>query len=163
MFTAPKEYVEAKMLQKVGNYFTELIVQKWHEKKVAVLVEDSLTSLYFFPCNENGYPDSRYLNYLEIDSPLGVASWGDQTTPIVGSCTVWKKEIAVQRPLLVFEEPWELHTTPTIYMWSGKVMQNSKMPLENLDVKYLMKLAQEAIKNREGIYIDKVIENKLIK
>jgi len=40
-------------------------------------------------------------------------------------------------------------------------MSRKKVPIEKLDVKFLMKLAQEAIKSREGLIIDEAISNRL--
>ena len=50
-----------------------------------------------------------------------------------------------------------------VCMWSGRIMMGERMNVEDLDIQYLMKLAQEAIISREGIIIDEAINNKLIK
>ena len=52
---------------------------------------------------------------------------------------------------------------PVVFMWSGKRMGTDLVPIEKLNISELMRVAQAAIKNREGLVIDDALKNKIYK
>lgn len=66
MDNIPKEVILRHASREAGNYFSEKIEQERKEGKVAVLLKDFTNSLYFLPCDDNGYPNTYGAKVLHI-------------------------------------------------------------------------------------------------
>jgi len=157
-----EQFVIQKGCYEVANYFRDLFMNKRIEGKVAVVVEDYTTSFFFMPCDKYGYPkinEQRYLSFLDNNVNLVKES----LDPTISMCKVTEKTIRVERPLVFQHISYNYPTETFIFLWEGRMVNSREVPLDELDIKKLMKLTQEAIQNREGIIIDEVLKNKLIK
>lgn len=146
----------------VGNYFKEFFLQKRANGLVPIMVDDFTTSFYFMPCDINGVPKRSSYEYLTFrNSKITDFNSG---SPTIDMGNITKKEIVIDRPLIGRSfafgyEPMEYF----YFLWSGRVVENQDIPIGDLDIKKLMKLAQNAIEKREGLIIDEVLKNRLIK
>lgn len=162
-FDKEKECLDRRALTEVSRFFTDKFINHWKKNEVTVLVEDFSTSLYYLPCDQYGFPTYREFKSIIFD-PLSLTAICDDFSFPVETVNIEEIVVIAERPMLVYQ-----HMTcggghnpkQYVYLWSGRIMSRSKVPLEKLDVKYLMKLAQEAIKKREGLIINEVIENRL--
>lgn len=159
MERVPLEVVIRHACRSIGDYFAEQAENERKNGKVAVLVEDFTNSMYYMPCDTHGYPNFHTFNYMTYDSlSITVLNEGAYT-PI--SQTVEEVSIMIERPMLSQRFDWQ--DKPYVFMWSGRKMGSRKIPLEKLNVSELMRLAQRAIANREGLVIDEAIKNKIYK
>lgn len=160
MIEIPVEVIYRHAFRKTAEYFAGKIEQKRREGFVAVLVEDFWDSLYFMPCNELGYPRDYYLETLEL--PKISASWlTEGEIPIDKSITFNKITIRVDKPLI--SQRYDFQDYPYIFMWEGRRMGTDILPIDQLNVRELMRVAQLAVKNREGLIIDEALKNKIYK
>jgi len=144
----PEEYIIRMGIRQAGEHFAELFMEKWAERRVPVLIEDFTTSFYFIECDKYGYPMRKYTDYLSV----------------VDETTVLKKTIEVEKPLILLRtSELDFMQRPRVFMWQGRIYDKAEVPIENLDVKKLLRLAQKAVQKREGLIIDEVLKNKLIK
>lgn len=156
----PVEVIYRYAFNKTAEYFAGRLEQKRREGFVAVLVEDFWDSLYFMPCNKLGYPRSYYLETLELPK-ISTAWLTEGEIPIDTSITFSKITIQVEKPLI--SQRFDFEDYPYIFMWSGKRMGTERLPIDKLNVQELMRVAQLAIKNREGLIIDEALKNKIYK
>lgn len=157
----PLEVIVRHSARKVGDYIAERVEDERKNGKVAVLVEDFTHSFYFMPCDDHGYPDFHTFNYLTFDSiSLSTLGAGEAIT-VPRSMTVEEMSVMIERPMLTQRYDWQ--GRPYVFLWSGRIMSKRKIPLERLNVTALMKLAQAAIRNREGLVIDDALRNKVYK
>lgn len=161
MDNIPLEVIVRHASRKIGDYFAEQVEKERMQGKVAILVEDFTNSLYFMECDKNGYPKFHNFKYMTFDSfNLSVLNQNEAlSTPV--SMTVEEVSIYIEKPLI--SQRYDYNGYPVVFMWSGRKMSSRKIPLEKLNVSELMKLAQQAIKNREGLVIDEAISNKIYK
>lgn len=155
----PREVLVRHAARKVGDYFAEQVERERMNGRVAILVEDFTNSLYFMRCNESGYPESHNFKYATFDSLSLIAITAGEIPP--STMTVEEVSIMIEKPLI--SQRYDYNGYPVVFMWSGRRIGKSKIPLEKLNVSELMKLAQAAIKNREGLVIDEAISNKIYK
>lgn len=157
-----EEYVLRKGCYEVANYFKDLFSQKRIDGKVAVMVEDYTTSFFFMPCDKFGYPKYREQRYLSfIDTHL--RCFEECADPYCDISKVTQKTIIVRKPLIFQEVNFNYSPEHYIFLWEGEMVDSKEIPIGELDIKQLMKLTQSAIEKREGIIIDEVLKNKLIK
>jgi hypothetical protein len=164
MNNIPIEYIYNRGFHEVGNYFEEIIKGQRLNGKVAIHYTDFTDSILFAPCDELGYPKVRYYEFLTMmASPKLVMDFSSPT--YMDSVQVFRKCVEVREPLSYLRVPSErsMFEDTYIFMWKGEIRNKQEMKVEELDVKYLMQLAQEAIQKREPIILDEVIKNKLIK
>jgi hypothetical protein len=160
MDRVPMEVIVRHAATEIGRYIADQVEEQRRAGKVAVLVEDFTNSLYFMPCNPQGYPDFHTFNYLTFDSlSLTTLIERDAYTPV--SMTVEEMSVAIERPMLT--RRYDYQERPYVFLWSGRIMSKRKIPLEKLNVTELMKLAQAAVRNREGLVIDEAMRNKVYK
>jgi len=161
-FEEEKKYLDHKAFSEISRFFADKFLEQWKQNKVLILIEDFTTSLYYLPCNQYGFPLYREFKSIVLDS-LYVKAICDDCVPPNTNISVDELVVVVDRPMLVCNHShWDGHYSDQyVYMWSGKIMSRKKVPIEKLDVKFLMKLAQEAIKSREGLIIDEAISNRL--
>lgn len=160
----PIEYILKKGFNSVGKYFEELIENERLRERVAVHYSDINECILFVPCDIKGYPKVRYFEFLTM---MGFPKMLSVDEPINYSDTVqvYKKCVEIREPE-IFERvatSESIFPETVFFMWKGEIRDKQEIPIEQLDVKYLMQLAQEAIKKREPIILDEVIKNKLIK
>lgn len=155
----PEEVIFRHAFSEAAKFFAGKIEEKRREGFVAVLVEDFYHSLFFFPCNRDGYPKMHNLKSLELPKLEHWLTIGD--TPPSQNITCYEVEIMCERPLIMSHYHWQ--QTPLIFMWSGRKMGRNLVPVEKLNVSELMRVAQAAIKNREGLIVDEVLKNKIYK
>ena len=159
MYEIPKEVIYRHAFREAAEYFAEKLEKRRRAGYVAVLVEGAYETMYFMPCNTDGYPDSYRLMTLELPS-LSVMSFSESETPPFESMTCYQVEIRLEKPLLAqsFGPGY-----PCVFMWSGRRMGKDRVPIEELNVKELMIAAQNAVKSREGLVIDEALKNKIYK
>lgn len=160
MDRVPLEVVTRHASKEVGNYFADKVYEERKNGKVAILVEDFTNSLYFMPCNIHGYPEFHHFNYMTFDS-LSLQSISDGKVPLQTTMTVEEVSIMIERPMLSQRFDWQ--DKPYVFLWWGRKMSSRKIPLEKLNVSELLKIAQEAVKSREGLVIDEALKNKIYK
>lgn len=161
MKNIPLEVIIRHSSHKIGDYFAEKVFEERKSGKVAILVEDFTNSLYFMPCDIHGYPNFHMFNYMTYESlDLTVANTNEYTSDAI-SKTVEEVSIYIEYPMLTQRYNWE--DKPYVFMWKGRIMNKKKIPLEKLNISELMKLAQKAVANREGLIIDEAIKNKIYK
>lgn len=156
----PLEVLVRHASREVGNFFAEKVEKKRAEGYVAVLVSDFTDNLYFLRCDKNGYPDTYRFNYMTFDS-ISVATLAADSLPSVSSMTVDEVSICLEKPLLTGR--YDYRERPAVFLWEGRQISKKKIPLEKLNVSELMKLAQQVIKDREGLVIDEAFRNKIYK
>lgn len=161
MHDVPLEVIIRHACRNIGDYFAEQAEKERKNGKVAILVEDFTNSIYYMPCDKYGYPNFHTFNFMTYAS-LGatVLNQGQYTQNSVSS-SVEEVSIMIERPMLSQRYDWT--DKPYVFMWSGRKISSRKIPLEKLNVSELMKLAQESIKNREGLVIDEALKNKIYK
>lgn len=160
-----KEVVKTRILKdasyEIGAYFANKITEERIHGKVAILVQDQLYSLYFIACDEYGFPkyrDIQVISRLLLNDILAISK---NSNPIEITREVETIHIDIQRPLMLNSTSWDIR--PYVYMWEGRITGKEKIPLKDLEVSELLKIAQETIKNREGLVIDEAIKNKIYK
>lgn len=162
MSEIPKEIILRHAANEASKYFANRIETERKENKVAVLIRNLMDSLFFLPCNENGYPDyhqfnSLYIPTMELAMPIDM-----NKKPKFVDITAEEIQVIVEKPLIFNHyDSWD--RTPVIFMWEGRCMNRSRIPIEKLNVKELMIVAQNAIKKREGLILDEVLKNKIYK
>jgi len=157
----PLEVIVRHASRKVGDFFAEQVEKERLNGRVAILVEDFTNSLYFMRCNENGYPNFHQFNYMTFDSiNVAILNQGEiPSTPV--SMTVEEVSIMIEKPLI--SQQYNYDGYPVVFLWKGRRISSRKIPLDKLNVSELQKLAQQAIKNREGLIIDEAMSNKIYK
>lgn len=154
----PKEVLLRQSFHEIGNYFAELFSKKTQSGQVPICVEDSqFTKFYFVPCNEWGYPLRPYIDFLEMETPLAWVKEGEELD--FATATYNKTTLTIDRPIL--SQQFNFDYRPIVFMWNGRILNKKVVPIEQLNVAELMKLAQESIKLREGLIIDEAMKNKL--
>ncbi len=157
----PAEYIYRSGASEVSRYFQELIMGKMMNRKVAILVKDYTESLFFVECDDHGYPKMRYIQYLSYwDMTLKLVPEG--IDPCIDQCRMTRKEIRVDSPMILFNTGYDYRERPYVFMWSGEVITQKEMSVDELDVKQLLQLAQAAVKSREGLIINEVAKNRQI-
>lgn len=159
----PEEYIYQRGFRDLGDYFSKLIQDKRAEGKVAIMIDDYTYSLLFTECDKLGYPKMRHIEYLSFMAYPKFSMNIEEIAPFISETTVYRKEIEIDYPMCMYRSEYDFMALPWVFMWQGKVVNRQEVPPEKLDVKYLMKLAQEAVIKREGIILDEVSKNKLIK
>jgi hypothetical protein len=112
------------------------------------------------PCDVQGYPNYHYFNYMTFDS-LSLQALNIGQLPPTTTMTVKEVSIMIEKPMLSQRFDWQ--ERPYVFMWFGRKMSSKDIPLEKLNVSELMKLAQKAVIDREGLVIDEVLKNKIYK
>jgi len=159
MDRVPLEVIARHACRTIGDFFATQAEKERKNGKVAVLVEDFVNSLYYMPCDKHGYPNFHRFNYLTYDSLSIAVMKQEEHIPV--SQTVEEIIIEIEKPLITNRYDWQ--DKPYVFLWEGKKMSSRKIPLEKLNVSELLKLAQEAVKSREGLVIDEAIKNKIYK
>lgn len=160
MDNVPLEVLVRHASHEVGKYFAEKVELKRKEGYVAVILEDFTHSLYFVKCDKSGYPDYHYFRYATLD-PMSVSILADGAVPEYKSVTVEEISVMLEKPLL--SARYDYRERPAVFLWQGRKMGREKIPLEKLNVSELLKLAQQAVINREGLVIDEALKNKIYK
>jgi hypothetical protein len=161
----PIKYILEKGFHEVGHYFEELLRNKrLINNKVAVYYTDINESLLFVPCDIFGYPKIRYYEFITLMGFPKLMSFDELAIPEI-TTTVYKKCVEIREPEIFYKVASgnSIYGDNYFFMWKGEIRDKQEIPIDQLDVKYLMQLAQEAIKKREPIIIDEVIKNKLFK
>lgn len=159
MDNIPAEVIYRHAFQKTAEYFAGKIEQRRKDGYVAVLVEDYYESLFFMECDRDGYPKSRQYKSLELPRLEAFLTVGE--IPVSTQIQCYEIEIIIEKPLIASNYYWQPH--PVIFMWSGRKMGRQQIPVERLNVQELMRVAQTAIKNREGLIVDEALKNKIYK
>lgn len=157
----PLEVLVRHASRKVGDFIAKKVEEERKNNKVAILVEDFTYSFYFMDCDKYGYPKMYQFKYMTFDSLnlMAMKDYDYSTTPVTMS--VDEVSIYIESPMLTQRYDWEQR--PVVFLWKGRKISSQKIPIEKLDVSELMKLAQQAIKNREGLVIDEALKNKIYK
>lgn len=153
----PRGVIFRHAFSKSAEYFASDIENKRRSGQVAVLVKHFGEMLFYIPCTDDGYPN--WYQYKTIYTPM---MWqADAQSAINETITVEELTVIVDKPIVSFR--YDYTRGPIVFMWQGTISQREKVPIEKLNVSELMKLAQLAVVKREGLILDKAIENKLYK
>lgn len=155
----PKEVIERHAYREAAEYFANKIAERRKNGQVAILVENMYDAILYINCNERGYPQFHTLRTLELPRLSEYLVVGDIPPPSQIEC--FETDIQVEKPLLSYR--YDYMDYPTVFMWSGRRLGTSRIPAEKLNVQELMRVAQAAIKGREGLVIDDALKNKLYK
>jgi len=157
-----KDVLRQLAISEVSRFFSEKLVSCWKENMVPVYVEDFLLSFYFFPCNEKGYPDCDYYRFADVGGFSFNTIANEYEPPTEATITVEEVTVLIDRPI-VYERfaPWNTKGKSQIFLWGGRKVDKQIVPIEQLNVKNLMQMAQRAIQKREGIILDEANKNKL--
>lgn len=157
----PAEVIFRHAYRTAAEYFATKVEQKRKNGFVPILIEDFYESIYFAECDFYGNPKSRYIETVELSIPkLGIFRMSDAINSTT-EMTAWRVTIQIEKPLLT--QRYDYNDYPYVFMWSGRKMGNEKIPIAELNVSELMRVAQLAIKNREGLVIDEALKNKIYK
>ena len=160
MERVPLEYITRHAARTVADYLATQVEDRRKAGYVAVLVEDFANSFYYMPCDKHGFPTTYQMSYMTLDIlSVQTFSKGQEYAPV--DVQVEETTVVLERPMLSQRVDWQ--DMPYIFLWSGRIMSRRKVPIEKLNVSELMRLAQAAIKNREGLVIDEAIRNKVYK
>lgn len=161
--TEEQKYIRLMGIRKVSEYFSDMLCSKWPEKKIPILVEDSLrTEVWYEDCDDLGRPRRKYIETLTF-SGISAMMWTENTAPDFSTCTAYKNEIEIMYPLVYQENHFNYFPETQYFLWKGETRSKKEIPIERLNVSELMKVAQEVVRKREGIVLDDVLKNKLIK
>lgn len=161
MQRVPKEVLIRHSIAEIARFFGDLYGKKRESGLVPVCTDDkNFLKFYFVPCDENGYPKIRYIDFMEMDTPKYMAVQEGSSLDF-SSATFRKTTLCIESPLLSQQYYLESYPYPTVFMWNGKILNTETIPIERLNVKELMRLAQETVKLREGLIIDEAAKNKL--
>ena len=163
MDRVPKEVIARHAFDEASRYFANKIKEERKQGKVAVLVQNLMDSLFFLPCDKNGFPDYQRYNALHIpDMQLAMPiEMHKKELPKIDT-TIEEIQVIVESPILSrYYDNWE--RIPVVFMWSGRCVNRSRIPIERLNVQELMRVTQRAIQNREGLIIDEALKNKIYK
>lgn len=162
MDRVPLEVIVRHSAKTIGNYFADKVEDARRNGKVAILVEDFTNSLYFMECDNFGYPKFYTFNYMTFDSSSLMAICKKEREMLMPTImTVEEVSIMIEKPMIT--QRYDVFERPYVFMWFGRKMSTRKIPLEKLNVSELLKLAQQAIINREGLVIDEALKNKIYK
>ena len=157
------KYILERGFREVAKYFEEVVKNKRIDGKIPVLFTDFTDSIIYVPCDRQGYPKIRVYEFLTI---MGQPKVVDELyeIPFVNT-QVYKKVVEIDQPEIYYmvNTSSAYMPKPYFFMWRGKLVDKQEIPVEQLDVKYLMKLTQEAIEKREPIILDEAVKNRLIK
>lgn len=160
MYRVPIEMVIRHASKTVGQFFADKVESERKNGKVAILVEDFTNSLYFMSCDIQGYPVCHYFKYMTFDS-LSLQVLNNGEVPEMTTMAVKEVSIMIEKPMISQRFDWQ--DKPYVFLWFGRKVSSQDIPLEKLNVSELMKLAQKAINDREGLIIDEAIKNKIYK
>jgi hypothetical protein len=157
----PKEVIYRHAFHTAAEYFAGKIADKRKAGLVPVFVEDTYETLYYMPCNEEGYPNYGQMKFLEV--PRLQPYWLEQEASLttLSNITVQEVTVYVDYPMLTQRYDWR--DRPVVFMWHGKRMGIEHVPIDKLNVSELLRAVQAAVKNREGLVIDDALKNKIYK
>lgn len=157
----PAEVIFRHAYKTAAEYFANKVEKKRRKGFVPILIEDFYESIYFTECDFYGNPKRRYIETMELSIPkLGIFSMNEAITSTT-EMTAWRVTIQIEKPVLA--QRYDFNDYPYVFMWSGRKVANEKIPIAELNVSELMRVAQAAIKNREGLVIDEALRNKIYK
>jgi len=161
-----KKYWFEKSMRSIGDSFADKFRMKWMAGKVGIMLENYFDSIYWMDRDEFGYPRYREFKTVEYSMPRALKA-SDLENPFAEMTTITEKSILIKRPMITtgynFCRSMFSDERPTVYLWEGWLVDTEIIPMEKLEVGYLLKLTQEAIKKRECIILDEAQKNKLIK
>lgn len=153
----PNEMLARHAFQKTAEYFARKIEEKRENGQVAILVEGYWETLYFLPCNEYGWPERQELATLRIPPVMYSVDSEAIITQEIRQITV-----RIEKPLLSADYGYGFNY-PVIFLWSGRETEGKTIPIEELNVKELLKVVQNAVQTRDGLIIDEALKNKIYK
>lgn len=149
----------------MGRWFQEEVKKQRINGKVPVIYSDINDSILYVPCNKKGIPNIRVWEFMTLMGLPKALDWTESTEYSPTDPQIYKKSVMINQPEIVFRVAETSNPLGEDYyfMWRGDLVDKQEIPIEQLDVKYLMRLAQEAIEKREPIILDEVTKHKLIK
>jgi hypothetical protein len=161
-----KKYWFECSMRSIGDSFADKFKMKWMAGKVGIMLENYFDSIYWMDRDEFGFPIYREFKTVEFSTPRAL-KYSDLENPFAEMTTVTEKSILIEKPMITTEynvcRPMFSSERPTVYLWQGYLVNTNIIPMEKLEVGYLLKLTQEAIKKRECIIINEAQKNQLIK
>jgi len=158
----PEEYIVKYGLHEAAHFWTEYLTEKRISGRVPVLVDDFMISLFFVECDRYGYPMRLHTDFLSFLENPSLASLVEGNAPPTTIDHVYKKTLRIEKPILT-KQFGDYMSQPYVFMWEGTIVDKREVPIDSLDVKKLLRLAQEVVISREGLVVDEVLKNKLIK
>jgi len=165
-----KKYCLRNASHIIADYFTNKFIEKRKAGLVPILIEDYFDSLYFLKCDEKGYPKTREFRTLNTFGKLSYMTVNEEAEIVAETSHVESFSIYIEKPLLLqkldnffLEKDIDNQYSNWVWLWAGKIYDRRKIPIEELNIKELLKLTQSIIKKREGIIIDEAFRNKIYK
>lgn len=143
---------------KFSSYWTKDFIEKYKSGKVPILIEGFLTYVVYVDRDERGYPVvGRYMDFVTMERmPFNF----EEIKEIPDTVECKRNTITITEAYSVISDGYD-RERPIVFMWKGSLLESEGIPLTELNPKYLLQLAQKAIKQREPIMLDKVNKNKL--
>jgi len=160
-----EEYIKRFGIKEVGYFLTDLLYKRFETGKIPVLVDDKYSwQVIFTEADKYGRPMRPYVEFLTLPSLFinDLMTEGAEITCSEVKVTTFCVRLINPVVACNFRPKFEPDRS-YYFMWMGEIVHRQEIPVEKLDVKELLRLAQKAIKERNGIIIDEVAKNKLIK
>lgn len=164
MNNIPLKYIYSRGFDEVAYWFKEKVANERVNKKVPVYYYDVVDSFIYVICDEQGYPQRPYWEFITMVGLPKIMPQDIGTIPFE-DVTYSKKIVRITRPEVGYKvnDGISMFGKDYFFLWNGDLVDRQEIPVEQLDIKYLLKIAQETIKKREPLILDEVIKNKLIK
>ena len=161
-----EEYIKQVGIREVSRFLTDLLYKRYESGKIPVLVDDKYTwQVIFTEADKYGRPMRPDVEFLTLPN-LFIGKLMEEGVEIDYSEQVVATRFCVQliNPVVSYQFRPNFELDRSYYfMWMGEIIDRQEIPVEKLNVKELLRLAQKAVKERNGIIIDEVAKNRLIK
>ena len=164
MNNIPLKYIYDRGFHEVAYWFKEKVANERAGGRIPVYYHDVVDSFVYVICDEQGYPQRPYWEFITMTGLPKLMPQDISTIPFA-EVTYSKKVVKIDRPEVFYKvnDGISIFGKDYFFLWNGELIDKQEIPVEQLDIKYLLKIAQEAIKKREPIILDEVTKNKLIK
>jgi hypothetical protein len=160
-----EEYIKKIGIKEVSYFLTDLLYKRFEGGQIPVLVDDKyMWQVIFTEADKYGRPMRSYVEFLTLPSLFINNLMTERAEISYTEVTATKFCVRLINPVVAYNFRPSFEPDRSYYfMWMGKIIDRQEIPVEKLDVKELLRLAQKAIKDRNGIIIDEVAKNRLIK
>lgn len=160
----PFEYILDRGIIETERWFGSIVKNQRLNNRVPIHYMDHSDCFIFVECDKIGNPQKPWYEFISFTGFSKIVS-GSEPINYADMTTFHKKVISIKHPEIYVQTPGKFDFYGTVYkfLWEGILEDKQELTIEQMDVKYLIKLTQEAIEKRQPIILDEVIKNKLIK
>ena len=161
----PYKYIMDRGIRETEQWFGQIVRDQRLSHRVPIHYMDHSDCFIFVECDEIGNPMKTWYEFISFTGRMPKIVSVDEPINYLDTISYQKKVIAIDRPQVYLQIDNGMDFWGKVYkfLWEGKLEDKQELTLEQMDVKFLIKLTQEAIKKRQPIILDEVIKNKLIK